>query len=646
MNERTRLNRSVRWILSVTLIVLGVSATWAWGRVARLAEPAGGEVSLQPAVLYAAWQPEGARQAELFRSTDKGATWQALVLPQAGAPVAWADDGGDRLAAAVEGGPLWVSEDQGDSWTAAAEGLAAVSLVWDEAGALYAGTDGQGIYRLGADDVPAVMAMAPAELAGARVKHLAQAGGRLFAATQSALFYTDDGGQTWAKSLPAPGPISALAATDRETVYVGTETLAVYKSADAGRTWQEAAEGLGLAAGQMVRITTLRADRDQPGVVYAAVAYVVGSTQVHASAGGTFMTLDGGDSWQAMAGPTFPEAEQAVDLMRLPDRPLSVAAVTAGGLQSYAPDTARAMAALGSSDGAERAAAARLLGLAQAREASDALLAALADPERAVSLAAAEALGRMADPANSSALMVAIEHPDEQVRLGAARALGLMRSEAAVEPLRAMLMNGGGAAVTVAAEALGRIGTPAATDALLAALADAEMSPRRHAALGALEMMGEPAAGPLTEVLSSSRDEHARQNSAQALGWIDSAQATPALVDALEDRSEAVRGQAAWALGEIGDPAARAALERAAEGDGSALVRVEAEQALSRMAEKPQAAASQPVTWPYVLSRLQSMRWLILGVSVVGAAWLALGDRRLATAPMGRQAGQQGQGCA
>lgn len=639
MNEKTRLKRGVRWMLSVTLIVLGVSATWAWGRVARLDEPAGGEILSQPAALYAAWQPEG-----MFRSTDKGETWQALVLPQGGTPVTWAGDDGDRLAVAVEGGSLLVSEDRGDSWTVAAGGLPVVSLVWDEAGVLYAGTDRQGVYRLSADSVTAAMVPAPAELAGAKVKHLAQAGGRLFAATQSALFYTDDEGQTWAKSLPAPGPVSALAAADRETVYVGTEAWAVYKSADAGRMWQEVADGLGLAAGQMVRITALRADPEQPGVVYAAVSYVVGSTQVHESAGGTFMTLDGGGSWQAMAGPTFPEAEQADDLVSMPDRPLSVLAVTSGGLQSYTPDTTRAMAALGSLDRAERVAAARLLGLAKAKEASSALLAKLADPEPAVSLAASEALGQIADPANSSALMVAIEHPDAQVRLGAARALGLMRSEAAVEPLRAMLMSGDGAAVTVAAEALGRIGTPAATDALLAALADAEMSPRRHAALGALEMMGEPAAGPLAEMLASSRDERARQNSAQALGWIGSAQATPALVDALQDGSEAVRGQAAWALGEIGDPAARAALERAAEGDGAAMVRVEAQQALGRLAEKPRAAASQPVTWSYLFSRLQSMRWLVLGMSVVGATWLALGDRRLATAPIGQQAGRQGQG--
>ena len=643
MNGKSGLERGVRWILSVALIVLGVSATWVWGRVARLAEPAGGEVSPQPAALYAAWRAEVTGQAGLFRSADQGATWQPVALPQPGAPVAWADDGKDRLAVVVEGGSLLVSEDRGETWAVAADGLPVVSLAWGQDGVLYAGTDGQGIYRLAADGSLLAMLEAPAELNSAPIQHLTSAGGRLFAATRSVLFYSDDGGQTWAKSMPVPGSISALAAADRDTVYVGTETWAVYKSADAGRTWQPALEGLGLVAGQMVKITALQPDPDQPGVLYAAVAYVLGSTQVHVTAGGTFMTVDGGDSWQAMAGPTFPEAKQASDLVRLPKRPLSVLAVTRDGFQGYAPDTTSAMAALGSSDGVARAAAARLLGLAEAKEASDLLLAALADPEPAVRLTAAEALGRIADPANSSALMVMIEHPDEQVRLGAARALGLMKSEAAVEPLRAMLMSGKGGAVAVAAEALGRIGTPAATDALLAALADVEMSPRRHAALGALEAMGEPAVGPLTEMLVSSRDERVRQNSAQALGWVGSAQATQALVDAIQDGSEAVRGQAAWALGEIGDPAARAALERAVENDGSVLVRVEAQRALGQLAEKPRAAAGQPVAWSYLLGRLQPMRWLVLGMSVAGAVWLALGDRRLVAAPI-RQAGRQGQG--
>jgi photosystem II stability/assembly factor-like uncharacterized protein len=221
MSKKTKLNRTVRWILSVTLIVLGLSVTWAWGQVARLAEPSGGEMSPQPAALYAVWQAEGSGQAGLFRSADKGESWQAVALPESGAPVAWAYDGGDRLAVVVDGGSLFLSEDRGDNWATVGDSLPILSLAWSQDGVLYAGTDQKGIYRLASDGSLTAMQAAPAELALAAVQDLTSAGGRLYAATPSTLFYTEDGGQTWVKSMPVPGSISALAATDRDTVYVG-----------------------------------------------------------------------------------------------------------------------------------------------------------------------------------------------------------------------------------------------------------------------------------------------------------------------------------------------------------------------------------------------------------------------------------------
>jgi HEAT repeat protein len=252
-----------------------------------------------------------------------------------------------------------------------------------------------------------------------------------------------------------------------------------------------------------------------------------------------------------------------------------------------------------------------------------------------VSVAAARALGRIDSPAMASGLLVALNHPREQVRLGAARALGMMGVEGAVEPLQAMLFHGEGATVNITAEALGHIGTPVAAEALLTALADPEMTPRRHAALAALERMGDGALDPLLGMLGS-QDVYARRNAAQALGWsqrlsdgIGSPSATEALVQALEDRSAAVRQQAAWALGEIGDPAARAALARAQARDAATEVQLEASMALARIEEQPLATARWPASWAAALSRFQALRWLVLVLSLVGAAWLAAGDREL-----------------
>ena len=637
MDKKIGLHRWIRWLLSVILVVVGLSVTWAWGQVARLAEPLPTEPEPQPYVSYAAWQPAGGDHAILYRSTDDGATWQPLALPEGATPLAWAGDGGDGVAVAMDDGTLLRSNDQGSRWAVVAEGLPALSLAWGDKGDLYLGTDSQGIYRLTADGTLAAIPTIAQELLSSPVRHLAVVGGRLFAATPSTLYYTDEadqapGGVNWTSSQPVPEGISALAVLDRETVYLGTQTSGVYRSTDAGQTWQPANGGLGLAAGQMVKVTALRNDPEESNLLYAAVDYVVGSTEVYASAAGVFVTLDNGASWQPLAGPTFPTARQASDLVIVPGKPLYAQAATDGGLQAYEPDMAAALAAMEGIDPQAQATAARMLGLARYQGAGDVLLAALDDPDPAVGMAAADALARLDDPDTASGLLVALEHPNEQVRLQAARALGRMRVEAAVEPLRTMLLNSEGAAAVVAADALGHIGSPAAIDTLLTALAAPDGTPRWHAALAALEAMGEPAVGPLTELLAG-RDLYARRNAAEALGWIGLPSATAALAGILDDASPLVREQAAWALGEIGDPAARRALERVSTGDASAAVRAAADMALVRIGERPVVGVRWPAAWAPALYRLQAVRWLVLGLSLAGAAWLAVGQRRLSLRP-------------
>jgi HEAT repeat protein len=341
------------------------------------------------------------------------------------------------------------------------------------------------------------------------------------------------------------------------------------------------------------------------------------------------VTLDGGASWQPLAGPAFPEARQALSLVLVPGRPLYAQAVTAAGLQGYAPDVMRILAALESNDPKMRASAARQLGIARPLGVWKELLAALDDPNPAVALAAADALGRIDDPAAVPGLLLAIQHPSELVRLGAARALGMMGVEPAVEPLRAMLLQGEGLEVSIAGEALGSIGGPAATEALLTALADPQPTGRWHVAMAALEGMGEPAVAPLLAMLDG-EDADARRNAAQALGWIGSSSATEALVHTLRrDGDGTVRAQAAWALGEIGNPSARRALERAQMRDSAEEVQTAAEWALSRVSLQPEAATGWAARWAPALNQLQPVRWLVLALSLAGAAWLMMGHEFL-----------------
>lgn len=624
MQGKHRLSRTLRWVLSALFIAAGWTTAWAWGSAAepRTAAP------VTPA-LYAAWQPTGAPRTLLFRSTDQGTSWQPLALPTQATPVAWAGDGANRVAVSLSDGPVFSSDNRGKSWKQVAGELPPVlSLVWDGQGDLYLGTAGGGIYRQAAGGALEPIAAGQRDLASKPVSHLVLVDGRLFAATPDALFYTDDDGQSWAQVQPVAGGISALAAADARTLFVGTPANGIFHSVDAGQTWQPASAGLGEAAGVYLSITALQVDSQEAGVLYAAVSSLVGGTELHSAAVGTFVTLDGGQSWQPLVGPSFPQAKPASALLPAPGQPLNVWSVAADGLQSYAPDVAGASATLQQSTGdvRSRATAARFLGLARAQEASVSLLAAVADPSPAVSLAAGEALGRIADPATVSGLLLALKNGDPQVQLSAATALGMMRAEAAVEPLSAMLLQGDPAMAGAAAQALGRIGSPDATQSLLTALADAQMTTRRHTALGALEAMGEPAVTPLQQMLASSPDATARGNAAEALGWIGSPLATAALVQALGDSDPAVRARTAWALGEL------AALQA---GDPSLAARAAAAgQALTQIAEQPGVRTSL-----LALSRWDRLLWLIPALSLLAAAWLWMYGRRRSLAPVAQRVG-------
>jgi HEAT repeat protein len=634
-------SRTLRWVLSALIITTGLTTAWAWGHMASVAEQpyAPVQAPVTPA-LYAAWQPTAAPQALLFRSTDQGLSWEPLALPAQATPLAWAGDGAHRVAVSLSDGQVFRSEDRGQSWKQVAGDLAVLSLVWDGQGDLYVGTAGHGIYRQAAEGALEPVAAGQQDLASKPVGHLVLVGGRLFAATPAALFYTDDGGQSWTQTQPVPGGISALAAADARTLFVGTPANGLFRSLDAGQTRQPASAGLGEAAGLYLSITALQVDPQQAGVLYAAVSYLVGGTQLHSAAEGTFVTLDGGQSWQPLAGPSFPQAQPASALLAPSDQPLNVWSVAAAGLQSYAPDVSGALATLQQSTGdvQSRATAARLLGLARTPEASRLLLSAVSDPSPAVSQAAGQALGRIADSRTTSDLLLALQSPVPQVRHSAATALGMMRAEAAVRPLSAMLLRGNPAMAGVAANALGRIGSPDATQALLAALADAPMTTRRHAALGALEAMGEPAVSPLKRMLASA-DPSARGNAAEALGWIGSPSATAALVQALGDSDSAVRARSAWALGELAAPQARAALERAQARDPSLAVRQAAAQALTQIAEEPVVRTSLLASGALALSRwvrlLTPVLWgLTLALSLLAAAWLWMVDRQRSPAPV------------
>ena len=142
------------------------------------------------------------------------------------------------------------------------------------------------------------------------------------------------------------------------------------------------------------------------------------------------------------------------------------------------PGLARALAG---GQPAERASAARTLGLLQAREAVPALAEALVDDEAAVRAQAALALARVGEADDAlPALRAALRDADPWVREEAARALGLLAKP-----------------------------DPALTDGLLAALSDAAAGVRRHAAR-ALARVGPEAPQVRAALVRATADADAR----------------------------------------------------------------------------------------------------------------------------------------
>jgi len=190
-------------------------------------------------------------------------------------------------------------------------------------------------------------------------------------------------------------------------------------------------------------------------------------------------------------------------------------------------------------------------------------LAALADPDALAGQRIAEAIGRIGDRSVSADLLKMLVTAPAAERARAARALGVLKSAEAVPGLAALLDTGDPVAQRVAAEALAAIGTTAAMAALMSPLADQQMTSARHAAMRGLEMAGQPAVAAVAAALNDS-SAVVRANAAETLGWLkpvedpgQQAGTVAGLARLLSDPDPTVQAQAAWALGETLAPALR-----------------------------------------------------------------------------------------
>jgi photosystem II stability/assembly factor-like uncharacterized protein len=344
------LNLIVRIGLFALILSLGTMAALVAGETPGLALADLSGASVQTVamathgdVIYAGLvggpQPTG-----IYLSEDNGRTWQMVSSGPGVAVNALAiHPANDTVVyAGTQGGPasttysLWRSTNGGQSWRSFTLSLptdpygmiptvTALAVDPNQPGVLYAGTDGQGVYRFD-EGRNSYQLIGGVSLYNAHVNGLVVGSdSRVYALTNEGLFVAD--GVDWQKleSLPELAVSLAVAPSDPQTIYAGGASTGAFRATDGGQTWQPINTGIDMIPGAALRITALDVDEQNPNHVVAATAFGLGSQLAR---GGIYGSTDAGLNWSKIA-----EADGIVKSLTLNQG--IVYAATTNGLASY-----------------------------------------------------------------------------------------------------------------------------------------------------------------------------------------------------------------------------------------------------------------------------------------------------------------------
>ena len=255
----------------------------------------------------------GLQPVNVMRSTDSGATWSNRTPPLA-APISCrgiaVDPTHSNTVIAVFGGDffggeVWVTTDGGDSWTDRSAGLPGNPLnavVYDGTrllvgGGLLFGSQSVGLYEstdLGATWNPLHDGTWPVLV----VEDIAvdpNDTATIFAAIDGGgVNRTTDGGVTWqigvGDSLALAGRSIRFRPGNSEELFLGTSSLAVFRSADSGENFVQSSEGISEL--DLFSIDANPLDADEIAVAFQG-----------ANNGGLFSSSDGGGTWQLESAP-------------------------------------------------------------------------------------------------------------------------------------------------------------------------------------------------------------------------------------------------------------------------------------------------------------------------------------------------------
>lgn len=229
----------------------------------------------------------------LIWSQDGGETWSPAgtgFTARGSRGVAFDPSNPKRIyAGGTVGDGVFKSEDGGLTWVRHRFGSTAVNVITVAVDSsipsiVYAGTQNEGLFK--STDYGVTWKAVGTGLSGAITKVTPDPAksGRLFAATATAFFLSEDNAETWTNVLNRPAWAVTVDGTAPTTVYATTRTQGVFRSVDGGLTWQDINNGLtSLTMGRNAPVTI---NQTNPQTLY------LGS-----EGGGVFKSLDGGDHW-------------------------------------------------------------------------------------------------------------------------------------------------------------------------------------------------------------------------------------------------------------------------------------------------------------------------------------------------------------
>jgi ligand-binding sensor domain-containing protein len=218
------------------------------------------------------------------RSVDDGDSWQADLPGRA--VLAFAINNAGHIFAGTIGRGVYRSTDQGKTWSEVNNGLTlplVLALVINSDQHLFVGTYLGGVFR--STDNGDTWAPVNDGLTETFVPELAvNSAGHLFAGTDAGVFRSTDNGDSWSlnnNGLPA-GRVFALAVNAADHIFAGTDS-GVFRSTNNGNSWEELNIGLNAPSVPALGINAA-------GHVFAAVAEMDG--------GGVYRSLNIGANWE------------------------------------------------------------------------------------------------------------------------------------------------------------------------------------------------------------------------------------------------------------------------------------------------------------------------------------------------------------